>query len=89
MAPVDGLVRKGLVTRSEDPDDRRRRRIALTGPGREITERFFHSRAAGVIEFARSLSSEQSEALYAAIGLLLERDDIAPIYEKFEGVIQR
>ncbi|MGK2954450.1 MAG: MarR family winged helix-turn-helix transcriptional regulator [Solirubrobacterales bacterium] len=85
---VDGLVRKGLVTRSEDPDDRRRRRVALTRSGREIADRFFQSRAAGVIEFASSLTADQRDAFDSAIGSLLNRDDIAPIYEKFEGVMK-
>ena len=85
---VDGLVRKGLVDRTEDPDDRRRRRVALTESGREITDRFFHSRAAGVIEFASGLTAEQRENLDAAIGTLLTREDIAPIYERFEGVVK-
>jgi len=86
---VDILVRKGLVSRSEDPTDRRRRRVALTDSGREITNSFFQSRASSVIQFANSLSDEQREALDSAIGLLLDRDDIAPIYEKFEGVIPK
>ena len=85
---VDGLVRKGLVTRSEDPDDRRRRRVALTEAGDGIVTRFFHSRAAGVIEFASGLTETQRRQLDDAIGLLLDREDIAPIYERFEGVIQ-
>ena len=85
---VDGLVRKGLVTRSEDPDDRRRRRVALTESGREITDRFFHSRAAGVIEFASGLTAEQRASLDAAIGTLLGREDISQIYERFEGVVK-
>ena len=84
---VDGLVHKGLVTRSEDPDDRRSRRVALSDRGREITDRFFHSRAAGVVEFVSGLTEAQRESLDSAIGLLLTREDIAPIYKKFEGVI--
>ncbi|MDQ2700780.1 MAG: MarR family transcriptional regulator [Actinomycetota bacterium] len=86
---VDGLVRKKLVSRSEDPDDRRRRRVALTPSGQEIVNRFFYSRAAGVIEFASSLSDEQRRMFDDAVGSLLEREDIAPIYEKFEGVIEK
>ena len=85
---VDGLVRKDLVSRIEDPEDRRRRRISLTEPGREITNHFFQSRASGVIRFASSLTGEQREALDSAIGQLLDREDIAPIYEKFEGAIK-
>lgn len=35
---VDGLERDGLVTRSEDPNDRRARIVALTARGREAFE---------------------------------------------------
>lgn len=86
---IDGLVRKDLVSRIEDPEDRRRRRISLTEAGREITNHFFQSRASGVIRFASSLTAEQRDALDAAIGRLLDREDIAPIYEKFESAVNR
>ncbi|MGB0121767.1 MAG: MarR family transcriptional regulator [Solirubrobacterales bacterium] len=86
---VDGLVRKDLVTRAEDPDDRRRRRIKLTEAGSEISSRFFQSRASSVIQFANSLNEKQRSALDSAIGLLLDREDIAPIYEQFEQGVTR
>ncbi|HTU15998.1 MAG TPA: MarR family transcriptional regulator [Solirubrobacterales bacterium] len=86
---IDGLVRKDLVSRIEDPEDRRRRRISLTESGREIANHFFQSRASGVVRFASSLSEEQREALDSAIGQLLDRDDIAPIYDEFEGVVPK
>jgi len=86
---IDGLVRKDLVSRLEDPEDRRRRRISLTEAGRQVTNHFFQSRASGVIRFASSLTEKQREALDSAIGQLLDRDDIAPIYETFEGVINK
>jgi DNA-binding MarR family transcriptional regulator len=35
---VDRLVAQGLVTRGEDPDDRRVRRIELTPAGRDLTD---------------------------------------------------
>ena len=86
---IDGLVRKGLVSRDEDPEDRRRRRVTLTEAGREISNRFFQSRASSVIEFTSSLSDEQRQALDSAIGLLLDREDIAPIYAKIEEGVTR
>lgn len=86
---VDGLVRKDLLTRSEDLEDRRRRRVALTDSGAEVVNRFFYSRAAGVIEFASSLSEKQRRMFDSAIDPLLERGDFAPIYEKFEQVIRK
>ncbi len=36
---VDGLVRQGLVARAEDPLDRRRTLVALSGRGQELVER--------------------------------------------------
>jgi DNA-binding MarR family transcriptional regulator len=84
---VEGLFRKQLVSRSEDPDDRRRRRISLTGDGREVMDQFYLSRIAGVIEFANGLDEEQREAFDAAVGGLLGREDISAIYRHLEGVV--
>jgi DNA-binding MarR family transcriptional regulator len=85
---VDGLVRKGLATRQEDREDRRRRRIALTEAGRDVVDRFYLSRVARVIEFASSLTPEQREAFARATDELFERDDLAPIYDSLEGTIR-
>jgi DNA-binding MarR family transcriptional regulator len=85
---VDGLVRKGLATRQEDREDRRRRRIALTEAGRDVVDRFYLSRVARVIEFASSLTPEQREAFARATHELFERDDLAPIYDSLEGTIR-
>jgi DNA-binding MarR family transcriptional regulator len=85
---VDGLVGKDLVSRQEDPEDRRRRRIELTPAGRSVVDRFYLSRVARVIEFAASLTPEQREAFVRATDGLLERDDLAPIYESLEGTIR-
>jgi len=84
---VDGLVRKHLVSRREDPEDRRRRRVSLTAAGREIVDRFYLSRIAGVIEFSAGLTDEQRAAFDAAVGSLLGREDIASVYEKIEGAV--
>jgi DNA-binding MarR family transcriptional regulator len=85
---VDGLVGKDLVSRQEDPEDRRRRRIELTPAGRSVVDRFYLSRVARVIEFAASLTPEQREAFVRATDGLLEREDLAPIYESLEGTIR-
>jgi DNA-binding MarR family transcriptional regulator len=86
---VEGLFRKELVSRCEDPDDRRRRRISLTAEGREVMDRFYLSRVAGVIEFADGLTAEQRAAFDSAIGALLGREDIAAIYEHLDVVVPR
>src|SRR5215475_9267555 len=48
---ADGLVRKRLATRVEDPDDRRVRRLTLTAGGRRLADRIISARLAGLEEF--------------------------------------
>jgi len=82
---VDDLVKKGLVTRVEDPDDRRARRIELTAKGREVVDRIVTVRLKGVTAFAASLSATQRRKLDAAVESLMDRDDIAKTYEHLKG----
>jgi len=86
---ADGLVRKKLTTRVEDPDDRRVRRLALTAKGRELAERIISARLAGLQEFADSLSSEERHKLEAALDALLKRPEIAEIYASYERKVGR
>lgn len=86
---VDGLVRQGLASRSEDPDDRRRRRIELTGEGRELINGFFSSRMAGAVRFSATLDDEERRALDLAIRLLIDRDEIRPVFEQIDEALAR
>ncbi len=86
---VDGLVRQGLASRSEDPDDRRRRRIELTEAGRDVINSFFSRRMAGAVRFSAGLSDEQRQALDAAISLLLERDEVRPVFKQIDEALPR
>ena len=51
---VDKTVEKGFITRAEDPDDRRQKRIALTPEGRALLERLNAER---IDEFTRAFGS--------------------------------
>jgi DNA-binding MarR family transcriptional regulator len=82
---VDDLVKKQLVTRVEDPDDRRARRIELTAKGREVVDRIVTVRLKGVTAFAASLNATQRRKLDAAVDALMDRDDIAKTYEHLKG----
>ncbi|HEY1853361.1 MAG TPA: MarR family transcriptional regulator [Solirubrobacterales bacterium] len=82
---VDDLVKKGLVTRVEDPDDRRARRIELTTKGRDVVDRIVTVRLKGVTAFAASLSATQRRKLDAAVDALMDRDDIAKTYQHLKG----
>lgn len=75
---VDALVERRLVSRSEDPEDRRVRRIAITDAGQRLVGELASRRAAGLEAFAEGLSPAQQRKLAAALEALLEGDDVAP-----------
>jgi DNA-binding MarR family transcriptional regulator len=64
---VDGLVRHGFVARSEDPRDRRVKRLALTDEGRATLRRVMEARLVGLRRFAASLGDAERTALSEAL----------------------
>lgn len=68
---VEGLVKRGLLDRRECMDDRRSRRVELTGDGRAAIERLQAARVAGLHEFVSSLSPAQRAQLDKALGEVL------------------
>ncbi len=80
---VEGLVKRELVIRTEDPDDRRQRMLALAASGRELADRIMAARIEGLGQFAASLGDEERERLEEALELLLERPEIADIYRQY------
>ena len=83
---VDGLTRKRLVTRIEDPDDRRVRRIAITEKGRRLAGEIVAARMADLEAFATGLSAGQRRKLDAALESVLGREEIAAAIDELEGV---
>lgn len=83
---VDALVRGGLATRVEDPDDRRARSVAITDQGKKLVERLVVVRQAGMEAFASSLNAAQRRKLDAAVDSLMDRDDIAEAYRHLREV---
>ena len=86
---ADGMVRKKLVTRVEDADDRRVRRLALTAKGQRLADRIISARLAGLEEFTASLAGDERQKLEAALDALLERPEIAEIYRTYERKTRR
>jgi DNA-binding MarR family transcriptional regulator len=80
---VDGLVKRRLVARVEDTDDRRVRRLSLTDAGRSLSHRILTARLEGLGRFVSSLASAERAKLEAALELLLERDEIAEVYRRY------
>jgi MarR family transcriptional regulator, 2-MHQ and catechol-resistance regulon repressor len=56
---VDRLVKKGLVSRNDHPDDRRVRRVELTPKGRALITRGFGEHAAAMEDLAGVLSKNE------------------------------
>jgi DNA-binding MarR family transcriptional regulator len=64
---VDGLVRHELVTRTEDPDDRRVKRIELTPLGTKEMDTVQEARVRTLDQFLKQLSGDEIAALHKAI----------------------
>lgn len=67
---VDALVRSGLLSRREDPVDRRIKRIALTAAGKRAIEQIGAARLHSVERFVDALSKTERAALAAAVATL-------------------
>jgi MarR family 2-MHQ and catechol resistance regulon transcriptional repressor len=76
---IDGLHKRGMVTRVEDPDDRRAKRVSLTAKGRRTFEGLMAARIAGLREFAAGLTDEERSALARGLEPLMERPEIAAL----------
>ncbi len=82
---VDAMVKKGLATRVEDPDDRRVRQVKITAAGKDLVETLVAVRQSGIQAFAATLSADQRRKLDAAVDSLMDREDIAQTYEHLKG----
>jgi DNA-binding MarR family transcriptional regulator len=72
---LDRLVVQGLILRSEDPNDRRVKKIVLTEKGRKTVTESLHMRQAWLEELARVLAPEEKEQISAAIKILVAKAD--------------
>jgi DNA-binding MarR family transcriptional regulator len=86
---VDGLVKRGFATRSEDSDDRRVRLVSITAKGDRLVDRIATARLAGLERFVAALSAAERRKLTAALEELGERDEVAALYESFSGRARR
>ena len=83
---VDALVKSAYVTRIEDTEDRRVRRVAITAKGKKLVDTLLIVRMAGLQSFAESLTAAQRRKLDAAVDSLMDRDDIAQTFEHLKEV---
>jgi DNA-binding MarR family transcriptional regulator len=86
---VDGLVRRGLVSRTEDDHDRRMRRLSPTAQGQGLSDEILAARLDGLGKFAASLTEAERELLEPALEQLLEREELQDIYRKYRKGARR
>jgi DNA-binding MarR family transcriptional regulator len=73
---VDELVQRGLADRSEDPSDRRIKRLRLTEQGRALVLKMRELRMAGFEQFVATLSPKERAQLAKALEPILARDEV-------------
>lgn len=70
---LDRLVQQGLIVRSEDPNDRRARRITLTEEGHQAVRESIQAQQGWFDDLAAALSAGEKEQISAALGILIDR----------------
>jgi DNA-binding MarR family transcriptional regulator len=76
---VDDLVRRELVTRTEDAEDRRMKRVRATAAGRRLLGKLIELRIAGLSGFLETLKPAERARLHKALAPIVAREDIAPL----------
>lgn len=79
---VEGLVQRAMVTRAEDPRDRRARLLTLTAKGERTVEGLLALRLAGVRAFVAGLEPAERAALQEGLHPLSQRPEIAGLIPK-------
>lgn len=70
---LDRLVQQGLISRSENPSDRRVKRIVLTDKGRQVLHKSFETRQQWMNNLALTLSASEKEQVTAALNILIDK----------------
>ena len=67
---VDRMVQLGLIERTEDPADRRAKKLALTPKGRTLIEQGIETRSKWVEGLTEAFSPEEQSMIVSALTLL-------------------
>jgi DNA-binding MarR family transcriptional regulator len=70
---LDRLVQQGLILRTEDPNDRRVKKIVLTEKGSQVLQDGLHARQDWLVDLADTLSDIEKEKITAALNTLVDR----------------
>lgn len=70
---LERLVQQGLITRSEDPHDRRVKQIVLTAHGKQVVQESMQAGKGWLDELATRLSPAEQEQAVEALNILVAR----------------
>jgi DNA-binding MarR family transcriptional regulator len=70
---LERLVQQGLILRTEDPNDRRVKKIVLTEKGSQVLQEGLHARQDWLIDLGDTLSDIEKEKITAALNTLVDK----------------
>jgi DNA-binding MarR family transcriptional regulator len=70
---TDRLVQLELIQRSEDPNDRRLKKIVLTDRGRQIINDGIHAQTNWIDEINENLNPNEREKIISALNIMIEK----------------
>jgi len=70
---LDRLVQQGLITRTEDPHDRRVKMLVLTADGKELLHNGIRARQEWMKDLAALLTPAEREQIVAALGIMIDK----------------
>lgn len=77
---VDRAVRRGLVRREPDPDDRRAVRVVLTPEGRDLAEDFYAATCRRVDDLAAGWSTPDRDRLAGLLGRIVQENEVPTVF---------
>jgi DNA-binding MarR family transcriptional regulator len=70
---LEKLVQQGLVMRTEDPQDRRNKRIALSPAGERVVQESIQARQVWLADVNSLLTAEERQQVNASLQLLIQK----------------
>lgn len=84
---LERLVEEKIIQRSEDPDDRRMKKITLTEKGCGVLKESIDARMVWVEELAAKFSAEEKEQIASAMRLMIDKTrQMDPIKGKEDSI---
>ncbi len=81
---LDRLVQQGLILRSEDPEDRRAKRVSLTEKGQSIIENAMKGRQRWFESLAETMTEKERATVLSGLEILIRKVEESVSEEDFD-----